>query len=116
MSSRSLDFLAGELRPGGCLVVEGSCFQAAVQDADQPAGELAQRGAVADPAGALVIGLPRVFRTAELELYHAASCRLRYSSWASCGVRYPSAEWRRVRLYRSSMYRAISSLAFFLVG
>ena len=32
------------------------------------------------------IGPPRVFRTAELMLFHAASCRFRYSSWASCGV------------------------------
>jgi hypothetical protein len=34
-----------------------------------------------------VAGPPRVFRTAELTLYHAASCRFRYSSWTSCGVR-----------------------------
>src|SRR6266702_2339124 len=33
------------------------------------------------------IGPPRVFRTAKLVLTHAASCRFRYSSWASCGVR-----------------------------
>jgi hypothetical protein len=32
------------------------------------------------------LGLPRVFRTGELMLFHAASCRFRYSSWASCGV------------------------------
>ena len=32
------------------------------------------------------IGLPRVFRTANLMLIHAASCRFRYSSWTSCGV------------------------------
>jgi predicted ATPase len=62
------------------------------------------------------LGLPRGFRTSELVLFHAASGRFRYSSRASCGVLYPSAEWRRVRLYRSSMYRAISSRAFFLVG
>jgi len=31
-------------------------------------------------------GLPRVFRTAELELIHAARYRFRYSSWTSCGV------------------------------
>jgi hypothetical protein len=73
---------------------------------------------LADEKQAAVVtdGPPRVFRTAELKLFHAASCRFRYSSWTSCGVLYPSAEWRRVRLYRSSMYRAISSLAFFLVG
>ncbi|SRR6266851_3919887 len=34
-----------------------------------------------------VIGPPRVFRTAELVLCHAASCRFRYSLWTSCGVR-----------------------------
>jgi hypothetical protein len=66
--------------------------------------------------GRFGLGPPRVFRTARLTLIHAASCRFRYSSWTSCGVLYPSAEWRRVRLYRSSIYRAISSLAFFLVG
>jgi pimeloyl-ACP methyl ester carboxylesterase len=32
-------------------------------------------------------GLPRVFRTTELVLFHAANCRFRYSSRASCGVR-----------------------------
>ena len=37
-------------------------------------------------------GPPRVFRTAKLSLFHAASCRFRYSSRASCGVRYPSPE------------------------
>ncbi len=31
-------------------------------------------------------GPPRVFRTAKLTLFHAASWRFRYSSWASCGV------------------------------
>jgi hypothetical protein len=31
-------------------------------------------------------GLLRVFRTVDLELIHAARCRFRYSSWASCGV------------------------------
>ena len=37
-------------------------------------------------------GLPRVFRTGNPRLIHAAACRFRYSSWTSCGVRYPSAE------------------------
>jgi hypothetical protein len=37
-------------------------------------------------------GPPRVFRTAELVLFHAASCRFRYSVRTSCGVRYPIAE------------------------
>jgi aerobic-type carbon monoxide dehydrogenase small subunit (CoxS/CutS family) len=40
----------------------------------------------------VLIGLPRVFRTTKLSLFHAASCRFRYSSRASCGVRYPSPE------------------------
>ncbi|HTQ90631.1 MAG TPA: transposase, partial [Streptosporangiaceae bacterium] len=39
--------------------------------------------------------LPRVFRTGNLRLIHAASCPFRYSSRTSCGVRYPSVEWRR---------------------
>src|SRR5689334_787389 len=41
---------------------------------------------------------PRVFRTGELRLIYAASCPSRNSSITSCGVRYPSPEWRRVRL------------------
>ena len=47
------------LRPGGCLVVEGPGFEAAVQDADEAVGELAQRGVVLYPAGAelIVIGV-----------------------------------------------------------
>jgi len=42
--------------------------------------------------GASPSGLPRVFRTGNLRLVYAAACILRYSSWASCGVLYPSAE------------------------
>jgi len=34
------------------------------------------------------IDLPRVFRTADLWLIHAADCCSRYSSWTCCGVRY----------------------------
>ena len=34
----------------------------------------------------LAAGPLRVFRTAELMLFHAVSCRFRYSSWTSCGV------------------------------
>ena len=44
--------LLGVVRPGGCLVVEGAGFEAAVQDADEPVGELAQRGVVFGAAGA----------------------------------------------------------------
>ena len=36
--------------------------------------------------------LPRVFRTGNLRLIHAASCPFKYSSRTSCGVRYPSVE------------------------
>jgi len=42
--------------------------------------------------------LPRVFRTGILRLIHAAACPFRNSSMTSCGVRYPSPEWRRVLL------------------
>ena len=44
--------------PGGVLVVEGAGLEAAVQDADEAVGELAQRGLVADVAGAqgVVVG------------------------------------------------------------
>jgi hypothetical protein len=34
------------------------------------------------------VDLPRTFRTADLWLIHAASCRSRYSSWTCRGVRY----------------------------
>jgi hypothetical protein len=47
---------------------------------------------VLDGRKLLEIGLPRVFRTGNSGLIHAAACKLIYSSWASCGVRYPSAE------------------------
>jgi hypothetical protein len=33
-------------------------------------------------------GLPRVFRTVEFVLFHAAACSFRYSLRTSCGVRY----------------------------
>ena len=33
-----------------------------------------------------LFGPPRLFRTALFVLFHAASCRFKYSSWASCGV------------------------------
>ena len=42
--------------------------------------------------------LLRVFRTGDLRLIHAAACPFRSSSMTSCGVRYPSPEWRRVLL------------------
>jgi hypothetical protein len=51
---------------------------------------------------------PRIFRTTLNKVIHAAVLRFRYSLWTSCGVRYPSPEWRRLVLYRNSMYRARS--------
>ncbi|HET9898961.1 MAG TPA: hypothetical protein VFQ44_28900 [Streptosporangiaceae bacterium] len=50
-------------------------------DADEP-----------QPVSLTGLELPRVFRTGNLRLIHAASCPFRYSSITSCGVRYPSAE------------------------
>ena len=51
-------------------------------------GQLAQTAAMEPaPEERDDAGPPRVFRTAELVLFHAASCRFRYSSWTSCGVR-----------------------------
>jgi hypothetical protein len=46
------------VRPGLALVVEGAGLQAAVQDADEPVGQLPQRGVVACTAGAdrVVVG------------------------------------------------------------
>ena len=39
----------------------------------------------ARPSG---VDLPRVFRTADYGLIHAADCCSRYSLWTCCGVRY----------------------------
>ena len=58
---------------------------------DVPA-KLAARARVFDTGQGRKTGPPRVFRTAELSPFHDASCRFRYSSRASCGVRYPSPE------------------------
>src|SRR6266550_8192162 len=55
MSSRSLLRGRWVLRPGGGLVVEGAGLEAAVQDAGEPVGELAQGGVVPGAAGALVV-------------------------------------------------------------
>jgi hypothetical protein len=61
-------------------------------------GCLSAGGGAGVALGRAVYELPRVFRTGNLRLFHAASCPFRYSLRTSCGVRYPSAEWRRVRL------------------
>src|ERR1039457_2030976 len=50
MSSGELVFVVG---PGGGLVVEGAGFEASVQDADEPVGDLAQGRVVPGTAGAL---------------------------------------------------------------
>ena len=53
-------------------------------------GAVVAVGGLADDAaaeGGVGGGLPRVFRTGELRLIHAANCPFRYSSWTSCGVR-----------------------------
>ena len=55
MSSRSLFGGRCVLRPGGRLVVEGAGLEAAVQDAGEPVGELAEGGVVPGAAGALVV-------------------------------------------------------------
>jgi hypothetical protein len=52
MSSGGPDFLAGVLGPGGCLVVGGAGLEAAVEDADEAVGELAEGGVVLGAAGA----------------------------------------------------------------
>lgn len=51
------------------------------------ASAAAEPGGSAQRAGRAGPGPPRLFRTASFVLFHAASCRVRYSSWASCGVR-----------------------------
>src|ERR1035441_9330142 len=43
------------MRPGGFLVVESAGFEAAVQDADEPVGELAEGGVVVGAAGSLLV-------------------------------------------------------------
>jgi hypothetical protein len=43
------------MRPGGFLVVESGGFEAAVQDADEPVGELAEGGVVVGAAGSLLV-------------------------------------------------------------
>src|ERR1019366_1187266 len=48
MSSGELVFVVG---PGGGLVVEGAGFEASVQDADEPVGDLAQGRVVPGAAG-----------------------------------------------------------------
>src|SRR5580692_6620268 len=54
------------LGPGGCLVVWGAGLEASVQDADEPAGELAQGGVVLGAAGAFgVVEGPGAGRGAE---------------------------------------------------
>jgi hypothetical protein len=55
MSSREGVGVCGGIWPGGCLVVAGEGFQAAVQDADETVAELAERGVVALAAGALLV-------------------------------------------------------------
>ena len=80
------------------------CGRCRVSHALLPAFVLAWRLDVAETVGAVIAevgggrcgvrpaatraggGPPRVFRTAELALFHAASCRFRYSLWTSCGV------------------------------
>ena len=60
-TSQVVDMSSGavlDVCPGGVLVVAGSGFEAAVQDADEAVGELAEGGVVADVAAAelLVVG------------------------------------------------------------
>ena len=50
MSSRVGQFVLAVVRPSGCFVVAGVCFEAAVEDADEPVSELAECGVVADVA------------------------------------------------------------------
>src|SRR4029453_18372802 len=45
----------GVMRPGSCLVVERPGLEAAVQDADEPVGDLAQGGVVVGAAGSLLV-------------------------------------------------------------
>jgi len=51
--------LAEVMRPGGRLVVGCAGLQASVQDADEPVGELVQRGVVVGTTAALAVVLPQ---------------------------------------------------------
>src|ERR1035441_1542835 len=57
LSSSCGELVRGVLRPGDCLVVGGAGFEAAVEDADEPVAELAERSVVAGAAGALAGGI-----------------------------------------------------------
>src|SRR5213592_3182318 len=48
-------FVLGVVGPRGVFVVVRAGLEAAVQDADEPVGELAQRGVVVKSAGALLV-------------------------------------------------------------
>src|ERR1035441_1770572 len=93
--------LAQDLPQMGLVPDEGAVQEFASASPDPPFGDRIHAGRpdVAehrlDPGigedrvecgGEVRSGQPRAFRTAELTLFHAASCRFRYSSWASCGV------------------------------
>ena len=69
---------------------------AAVAVVDEAAGAVGHDALGASDADG--VDRPRVFRTARRLLFHAACNRSRYSSWTSCGVLYPSPEWRRLEL------------------
>jgi len=71
---------------------------ATMQTGNDSAGFTRLLAAIAEVVPGPRVELPRVFRTGKLRLIHAASCPFRYSSKTSCGVRYPSVEWRRVLL------------------
>src|SRR5271170_5494700 len=55
MSSCSLLGALGVMRPRSRFVVEGAGFEAAVQEADQPVGELSEGGVVVGAAGSLLV-------------------------------------------------------------
>lgn len=60
MSNRDLLRALNAMRPRGCFVIERAGFDAAVQDADESVGELAQRGVVVGAASSVlvVVGAP----------------------------------------------------------
>src|ERR1700691_6094526 len=55
MSSGEALSVGDTVWPGGCFVVAGAGFEAAVQDADEAVAELAERGVVAEAAGASLV-------------------------------------------------------------
>jgi NitT/TauT family transport system substrate-binding protein len=80
-------------RVDAAFIAEPSLSAAEIADGAVPLFDGNQGAAQNFPIfGYVVTELPRVSRTGNLQLIHAAAFISRYSSMTSCGVRYPSTE------------------------